>query len=56
MAVAALYGLGEPMHAAFGQTGLLRNAAYALGGVRTKTVENLSTFVPKSHVGQLSAG
>src|SRR5439155_20262058 len=56
MAVAALHGLGETMHTAFGQAGLLRNTAYALGGVRTKAVENLATFVPKSHVGRFSEG
>ena len=47
MAVAALHGLCEPMHAAFGQAGLLGNAADALGGVRAKTVENLKAFVHK---------
>src|SRR4029450_10501301 len=56
MAVAALHGLGETMHAAFGQAGLLRNAADALGGIRTKAVENLAPFVPKSHVGRFSEG
>ena len=56
VAVAALHGLGETMHAAFGQAGLLGHAAHAGGGIVTKTVENLSTFVPKSHVGRFSEG
>jgi hypothetical protein len=56
VAIAALHGLCEPMHAAFGQAGLLGNAAHALGGMVTKTVENPSAFVPKSHVGRFSEG
>jgi hypothetical protein len=44
------------MPAAFGQAGLLGHAAHALGGLVTKTVENLEAFVPKSHVDRFSAG
>ena len=40
---AARQGLGETRPAAFGQASLRRKAAYALGGVRPKTVAKLST-------------
>src|SRR5215510_9389430 len=42
------------MHTAFGQPRLLGQLAHTLGGVVTKTLENLAAFVPKSHVGRLS--
>ena len=54
MAIAALHGLRETMHATLGKAGLHGNAAHALGGIVTKTVENPQTFVPKSHVGRFS--
>ncbi len=56
MAVSALHGLLETMHAAFGQPSLLGHLANALLGVRTKTLENPQAFVPKSHVGLSSEG
>jgi hypothetical protein len=56
MAIAALHGLRETMHAAFGQACPLGEVAYALAAVLTKTFENLKTFVPKSHVGLCSEG
>ena len=41
VAVAALYSLRETMYAALGETGLQGKASHALGGIVTKTVENL---------------
>ena len=51
MAIAALHGLRETMHATFGKAGLHGNTSHALGSIVTKTVENLQAFIPKSHVG-----
>ena len=56
MTVAALDSLHETMHAALGQAGLQGKASHALGGIVTKTVENLSAYVPKSHVDLCSEG
>jgi hypothetical protein len=56
VAVAALHGLPETMHTAFGKARLVGNASHALGGIGTRTVENPQTFRPKSHVGRFSEG
>src|SRR5262245_4750473 len=56
VAVAALHRLRETMHAAFGKPRLVSEAAHALAAVLTQTLENLSTFLPKSHVGRCSEG
>ena len=55
MTIAAHHGLRETMHATLGKAGLHGNAAHALGGIVTKTVENPQAFVPKSYVGLYSA-
>jgi hypothetical protein len=44
------------MYTAFRKPSPLGNMAHALFGVITKTLENLSAFVPKSHVGLFSEG
>ena len=44
MAVAARHRLRETRHAAFGQAGLRGDATHALGGIVTKSVENLEAF------------
>jgi hypothetical protein len=56
MDVPALHGLGETMHTAFRQAGLLGKLAKALGAMVTKTLENQKTFGPQSHVGLCSEG
>ena len=56
MAIAAIHGLRETMHTAFGEPRLVGEAAHALTAVLTKTLENPSAFLPKSHVGLCSEG
>jgi hypothetical protein len=56
MATSSRHGLLETMHTAFGQACLLGQTPHTLLAMSTKTLANLKTFVPKSHVGQLSEG
>ena len=46
----------ETMHTAFGKPRLLGNPSYTLFPVVIKTIENLQTFGPYSHVGLSSEG
>src|SRR5512145_133543 len=51
VAVTALHGLLQPMHAALGTPRLMGQVSDALGGIVTQTLENPQTFIPKCHVG-----
>jgi hypothetical protein len=56
MSVSTFHCLEVTMHAAFGKSGLLGKASNALVAICTNRVDNLKTFVPKSHVGRSSDG
>src|SRR5215510_9459381 len=49
-------GLRQTMHTTLRQARLLSNTAHTLLAMLTQTLENLKTFLPKSHVGRLSEG
>ncbi len=53
---AAIDGLPQAMHIALGKSGLLGNPLNTLTTVIPNKLENSNTFVPKSHISQLSEG